>query len=83
MAAGVLTAVPVTLDPRIDTYIAKAALFARPIPTHLRNLVHLTIPDVEEGIKWGIPHVMIGGKNIAGIAAFRAHCSAAWRGAAG
>lgn len=66
---------PVTLDPRIDTYISKAAPFAQPILTHLRKLVHQALPDVEEGIKWGMPHFMIDGKNCAGIAAFKAHCA--------
>jgi len=27
-------------DPRIDAYIAKAALFAQPILRHVRKLVH-------------------------------------------
>ena len=64
-----------TKDPRIDAKIAEAAPFAQPILTHLRALVHATFPDVEETIKWGMPHFMLGGKNIAGMAAFKAHCA--------
>ncbi|MFM5884460.1 MAG: YdeI/OmpD-associated family protein [Novosphingobium sp.] len=64
-----------TKDPRIDAKIAEAAPFARPILTHLRALVHATFPDVEETIKWGMPHFMVGGKNVAGMAAFKAHCA--------
>lgn len=30
---------------------------------------------MEEGIKWGMPHFMVGGKNVAGFAAFKAHCA--------
>jgi uncharacterized protein YdeI (YjbR/CyaY-like superfamily) len=62
-------------DPRIDAYIAKAAPFAQPILAHVRALVHRVLPGVEEGIKWGMPAFMIGGKNVAGMAAFKAHCA--------
>lgn len=61
-------------DPRIDDYIARAAPFAQPILAHLRELVHRVLPDVEEGIKWGMPHFLLGGKNVAGMSAFKAHC---------
>ena len=64
-----------TTDPRVDAYIAKAAPFAQPILTHLRALVHRALPDCEEGIKWGMPHFMVGGKNVAGMSAFKAHCA--------
>lgn len=62
-------------DPRIDDYIANAAPFAQPILTHLRALVLATFPDAEETIKWGMPHFMVGGKNLAGMGAFKAHCA--------
>jgi hypothetical protein len=62
-------------EPRIDAYIEKAAPFARPILTHLRALVHEAVPDLGETIKWGMPHFTVGGKNLAGIAAFKAHCA--------
>ncbi len=62
-------------DPRIDAYMAKAAPFARPILTHLRQLVHATIPDLVETIKWGMPHFLYAGKILAGFAAFKAHAA--------
>lgn len=62
-------------DPRIEAYIAKAAPFAQPILTYVRALVHRVLPEVEEGIKWGMPAFMLGGKNVAGLAAFKAHCA--------
>jgi uncharacterized protein YdeI (YjbR/CyaY-like superfamily) len=62
-------------DPRIDAYIARSAPFAQPILTHFRALVHRALPAVEEGIKWGMPAFMFGGKNVAGMAAFKAHCA--------
>ncbi|HVR91708.1 MAG TPA: YdeI/OmpD-associated family protein [Novosphingobium sp.] len=60
-------------DPRIDAYIAKAAPFARPIMTHVRSVVHATIPDLDETLKWSMPHFVYRGKNLAGFAAFKAH----------
>ena len=62
-------------DPRIDAYIDKAGDFAKPILRHIRELVHKTIPGAEEAIKWGMPHFTHNGKNIAGMAAFKAHCA--------
>jgi len=62
-------------DPRIDAYIEKSAAFARPILAHVRDLVHATVPNVGEAVKWGMPHFTHKGKNIAGMAAFKAHCA--------
>lgn len=62
-------------DPRIDAYIAKAAPFAQPILKHLRVLIHRALPQLEETIKWGMPHWMVDNKNVAGMAAFKAHCA--------
>jgi len=64
-----------TGDPRIDDYIAKAAPFAQPILTHIRAVVHRALPEADETIKWGMPHFMVGGKNVVGLAAFKAHAS--------
>jgi uncharacterized protein YdeI (YjbR/CyaY-like superfamily) len=61
-------------DPRVDAYIARAAEFARPILDHIRKLIHDTIPDVEEDIKWGAPFFNHEGV-ICGIAAFKQHCA--------
>ena len=62
-------------DPRIDAYIERAAPFAQPILAQLRSVVHAGCPDVEETIKWGMPHFMHGGRLFAGMAAFKAHCT--------
>ena len=61
-------------DPRIDAYILKSADFARPVLTHFRTLVHKACPDVEETIKWGMPHFEYKGV-ICHLAAFKQHCS--------
>jgi uncharacterized protein YdeI (YjbR/CyaY-like superfamily) len=64
-----------TGDPRIDAYIAKSADFARPILEHVRELVHRTVPDAGEAIKWGMPHFTYKDKSIAGMAGFKSHCA--------
>lgn len=62
-------------DPRVDAYIAKAADFARPILEHVRVLAHKALPELEETLKWGVPHFTVGGKNAVGMAAFKAHAA--------
>lgn len=64
-----------TLDPRIDEHIAKAGAFAQPILKHFREIVHKIVPECKEGIKWSMPHFMLGGRNFAGMAAFNKHVS--------
>jgi hypothetical protein len=67
-------------DPRIDAYIAKAAPFAQPILRHLRKLVHQGCPEVQETIKWSMPHFEYHGIML-GMAAFKEHCSIGfWKG---
>lgn len=63
-----------TFDPRIDAYIAKAADFARPLLEHVRELVHEVCPEVQETIKWGMPHFEYLGA-MCGMASFKNHCS--------
>jgi uncharacterized protein YdeI (YjbR/CyaY-like superfamily) len=70
-----------TRDPRIDTYIATAAPFARPILERIRDTVHATCPDVEETMKWRMPYFMYRGM-LCNMAAFRKHCAFGfWKGA--
>ena len=61
-------------DARVDAYIGKAAPFAKPILKHLRQVVHVGCPQVEETIKWGMPHFEYKGV-LCGMAAFKAHCA--------
>ena len=60
-------------DPRIDTYIAKAQPYAKPILIHIRELVHKACPDVEEKIKWGFPHFDYLNEMLCSMAAFKNH----------
>jgi len=69
----------VKTDKRIDAYIARAQEFAKPILTHLRELVHEACPDVRENIKWGFPHFEYEGKILCSMASFKAHCAFGFR----
>lgn len=60
-------------DPRIDAYISKSADFGKPILRHLRELVHEGCPDVEETLKWSMPHFMYKDVILCSMAAFKAH----------
>jgi uncharacterized protein YdeI (YjbR/CyaY-like superfamily) len=62
------------MDKRIDAYIAKSEDFAKPILSHLRELVHEACPYVEETIKWGFPHFEYKGL-LCSMAAFKHHCA--------
>lgn len=61
-------------DPRVDAYIEKSADFAKPILTHIRNLVHRAFPDITETLKWSMPAFEHKGL-VCGFAAFKQHCA--------
>jgi len=63
------------IDPRVDMYIEKAASFARPVLTHLRNLVHQACPRATESVKWGMPFFLLQGIVLGHMAAFKQHCA--------
>lgn len=68
-------------DPRVDTYIARAQPFARPILEHVRDRVHAVLPAVEEALKWSMPAYTVGGKIVLITASFKAHAALNfWRG---
>ncbi len=60
--------------PAVDTYIAKSADFARPILMRVRAAMHKACPQMEETIKWGVPHFEYKGV-LASMAAFKQHAS--------
>lgn len=62
-------------DPRIDAYIEKAAPFAQPILTHLRDLVHQACPHITESVKWSMPFFIQQGVILCHMAAFKQHCA--------
>jgi uncharacterized protein YdeI (YjbR/CyaY-like superfamily) len=64
-----------TRDPRIDAYIAKSQDFAKPILMHIREVVHAACPNVEEKIKWGVPHFDYNGEMMCAMSAFKEHAA--------
>ncbi|HEY0307934.1 MAG TPA: YdeI/OmpD-associated family protein [Acidobacteriaceae bacterium] len=62
-------------NPQVDAYIAKTAAFAQPLLKHVRELVHSTVPEVDEVIKWRMPFFTLDGKILGNMAAFKEHCS--------
>ncbi|MEY4931584.1 MAG: hypothetical protein RI909_2308, partial [Bacteroidota bacterium] len=62
-------------EKRMDAYILKSADFAVPILNHLRELVHVACPDVEEKIKWGMPFFDYKGEGLCNMASFKQHCA--------
>jgi uncharacterized protein YdeI (YjbR/CyaY-like superfamily) len=67
-------------DPRVDAYIAGSAEFAKPILNHIRAIVHEACPEVEETIKWSMPHFEYEGI-LCGMASFKEHCALhLWKG---
>jgi len=61
-------------NPRVDSYIDKAADFAKPILTHFRETVHAVCPDVVEEMKWQFPHFTYKGM-LCSMAAFKEHAA--------
>jgi uncharacterized protein YdeI (YjbR/CyaY-like superfamily) len=62
------------LNPEVTKYIDNVQDFAKPILTHLRKLIHEACPDIEEKIKWGIPHFDYKGP-VSSMAGFKAHAT--------
>jgi uncharacterized protein YdeI (YjbR/CyaY-like superfamily) len=62
-------------SPKVDEYVASTGAFAQPILTHLRELIHKTLPEVEESIKWSMPFFTYRGLMLGNMAGFKQHCS--------
>ncbi|HTE01255.1 MAG TPA: YdeI/OmpD-associated family protein [Mucilaginibacter sp.] len=61
-------------DPRVDAYIDKSADFAKPILSHIREMVHRVAPELSEAMKWGFPFFDYKGP-VCQMAAFKRHCA--------
>ncbi len=79
---GTIRVMAVTRNPAVDAYIEQAADFAKPLLVRIRAAFHKGCPDLEEQIKWSVPHfVQVGerfgkkGAILGGMAAFKAHVS--------
>jgi hypothetical protein len=62
-------------DDRVDAYIRKSAPFAQPILERIREVMHSSVPTVEETIKWSMPFFTYNGIILGNMAAFKQHCS--------
>jgi uncharacterized protein YdeI (YjbR/CyaY-like superfamily) len=61
--------------PAVDAYIAEAKPFAQPILRYLREMVHATVPETEEAMKWSRPFFLYKGVILGNMSAFKEHCS--------
>ena len=59
-------------NPKVDSYIEKAAPFAQPVLEKIRTLMHKANPEITEELKWSAPAFMHEGI-VAGMMAFKAH----------
>ena len=59
----------------IDHYLAQLDEPKRSTLSQLRSTILALVPDAEQGLSYGVPAFKIGGKTIAGFAAFKAHLS--------
>jgi len=59
----------------VTAYIAKMADFAKPILSHLREIIFSACPEAEENIKWGTPHYSYKGDHLVMMGGFKQHCS--------
>jgi len=62
-------------DSRVNTYIEKAAPFAKPVLLKLRKLIFQACPDVKETIKWSFPNYELHGSVLCSMASFKEHCA--------
>ncbi len=58
----------------VDSYIARSSIEARKTLEEIRKVMLSTIPNVEEGISWGVPFYKYHGV-LAGFAVFKDHVS--------
>ena len=61
--------------PDIDSYLAEQDDADRDALERLRRSIRAVVPDAEECISYGMPAFRLGGKVIAGFAAFKTHLS--------
>jgi uncharacterized protein YdhG (YjbR/CyaY superfamily) len=59
----------------IDRYLAKVEQPKRKTLEALRTAILEVVPDAEQGISYGMPAFKVGGKAVAGFAAFKNHLS--------
>jgi len=63
------------VDEKVDEYLASVEEPKRSTLAQLRTTILELVPDADECISYGMPAYKIGGKTIAGFAAFKNHLS--------
>ena len=63
------------MDEKVDEYLASVEEPKRSTLAQLRTTILELVPDADECISYGMPAYKIGGKTIAGFAAFKNHLS--------
>ena len=58
----------------VDSYIANSVRNASPILKEIRKIIKSTVPEAEEGIKWGVPFYIYHGE-LVGFAVYKNHVS--------
>jgi uncharacterized protein len=58
----------------VDSYIAQSVREAHPILREIRVIIKSAVPEVEEGISWGVPFYKYHGP-LAGFATYKDHVS--------
>ena len=61
--------------PEVDSYLDGVPEPQRSTLTQVRTTLVALLPDAEQTISYGSPTFKIGGKGVAGFAAFARHCS--------
>ena len=59
----------------VDEYLDATPEPQRSTLIELRAILASILPEAEEGISYGVPAFMVGGKAVAGYAAAKRHCS--------
>src|SRR6478735_8979739 len=57
----------------VDAYLAEIAEPKRRTLEAVRRSIRAVVPEAEEGISYGMPAFSVGGKVVAGFAAFKNH----------
>lgn len=63
------------MDERVDAYLESIEEPGRGVLTELRRTILELVPGAEECMSYGMPAYKLGGKTIAGFAAFKNHLS--------
>lgn len=63
------------MDPAVDAYLAALDSPQRRALEALRRTILEVVPEAEEGLAYGAPAYRVGGKAVAGFAAFKDHLS--------